>query len=61
VTKQQYNVLASDLHRLQVIDGDRWGGGELGGGPSGPTAYDFVHITPLGRAFVRACTPPGMK
>jgi len=58
LTKQAYSVLASDLHRLQVIDGDRWSGGELGGGPSGPTSYDSIHITPLGRAFVRACARP---
>ncbi|MBI3049124.1 MAG: DUF4393 domain-containing protein [Acidobacteria bacterium] len=56
--KRQYNVLASDLHRLQVIDGDRWGGGSVDAGPSGPTSYESIHITPLGRAFVRACTPP---
>ena len=58
LTKQLYNVLASDLHRLQVIDGDRWGGGYVDSGPSGPTSYQSIHITPLGRAFIRACTPP---
>lgn len=60
VRKHEYNVLASDLHRLQVIDGDRWGGGAVGPSPSGPTSYQSIHITPLGRAFVRACRPPSV-
>ncbi len=61
ISKQQYNVLASDLHRLQVIDGDRWAGGAVGPSPSGPTSYLSIHITPLGRAFVRACRPPASQ
>ena len=59
LTKKRYNVLASDLHRLQVIDGQRFESGAVGGGGStSATNYAAITITPLGRAFVRACTPP---
>lgn len=51
-----YRIIASDLHRLQVIDGRRetqtvYGGKSL----SSASTYVVIGLTPLGVAFIRAC------
>lgn len=54
-----YQIVASDLHRLQVIDGRRqtqtvYGGKSL----SSASTYGVIGLTPLGVAFIRACRRP---
>lgn len=54
-----YQIVASDLHRLQVIDGRRqvqtvYGGATL----SSASTYEVIGLTPLGVAFLRPCLPP---
>ena len=69
-----YELLATDLHRMQILDGVRWIPGanpspdtkaafdRLGGDDwraVGTMGFEYVNLTSLGRAFVKACTPPG--
>ena len=54
-----YQIVASDLHRLQVIDGRRetravYGGPSL----SSASTYDVIGLTPLGVAFLQSCRIP---
>lgn len=54
-----YQIHASDLHRLQVIDGRRYVQAVYGRGSlSSASTYDVIGLTPLGAAFIRACRPP---
>ena len=51
-----YSVLASDLHRLQVIDGRRHIYTKT---MASQSYYALVNLTPLGVAFVRSCQSHG--
>jgi hypothetical protein len=56
LNRADYQIIASDLHRLQVIDGRRsvqpvYGGPSL----SSASTYEVIGLTPLGVAFIRAC------
>lgn len=53
-----YDLIASDLHRLQVIDGRRYVTAQSGGSLSSASRYDIIGLTPLGIAFLRACQRP---
>jgi len=54
-----YRLIASDLHRLQVIDGRRhvqavYGSSSL----SSASTYEVIGLTPLGINFINACRKP---
>jgi hypothetical protein len=62
LTRTDYQIIASDLHRLQVIDGRRsvqpvYGGPSL----SSASTYEVIGLTPLGVAFIRACRQPASR
>jgi CO dehydrogenase/acetyl-CoA synthase gamma subunit (corrinoid Fe-S protein) len=54
-----YRLIASDLHRLQVIDGRRDVRITYGGsGRSSASTYEVIGLTPLGINFIQACRKP---
>jgi hypothetical protein len=62
--EDDYNFIASDLHRLQLIDGRRgienFSDYEDRSQPIVTTesTYETIRLTPYGRRFIRACNPP---
>ena len=55
LTADIYNLLAADLHRLQVIDGGRYVQTRMGGSMASMTTYKRISLTSLGLGFVAAC------
>lgn len=75
LTAEDYALFASDLHRLQLVDGRRtvpsvpmmghgMSGSLHGSTPAGWTStshYAVIALTPLGIGFIQACRPPAPK
>lgn len=69
LTRQDYTLLASDLHRLQLIDGRRHVNftdatgmfNTAGGGWTTESLYGTIGLTALAVHFVQACCPPQSK